>query len=179
MSIPRELARVPLVFAALLLMLVGSLAAQEEDPSLSDSAEEQNIGADPEDMAQIDQLLKLDEEILADPGTYSYDPAGRRDPFRSLIKAGTDDRDLSDRPDGIPGLLIDEIEVEGVFVLGGGPVAQIRSSSQETSYLLRPGDQLWDGEVVDITMDDITFKQSVNDPTALKPFREVVKQFNP
>lgn len=135
--------------------------------------------ADDEDFAQIDELLLMDEEVRADPGTYSYDPGARRDPFRSLVRERADNMDLTQRPEGVPGLLIDEIEIEGIFLLEEGPVAQVVSASQRTSFLLRPGDQLWDGEVVDINMQELVFKQSVNDPTALKPFREVVKELNP
>ena len=76
-------------------------------------------------------------------------------------------------------IAIDEIIVEGVFVLPEGPIVQIQSLGQETSYLLRPGDQLWDGDVVSISFEEVIFKQSVNDPTALKPFREVVKRLEP
>ena len=72
--------------------------------------------------------------------------------------------------------MIDEIEVEGVFVLDDGPVVQVQSASQRTSFLLRVGDQLWDGDVIRINLQEVVFKQSVNDPTALKPFREVVKK---
>ena len=66
-----------------------------------------------------------------------------------------------------------------MFVLPEGPIVQIQSLGQETSYLLRPGDQLWDGDVVSISFEEVIFKQSVNDPTALKPFREVVKRLEP
>ena len=86
---------------------------------------------------------------------------------------------VSVRPEGVPGLLIDEIELEGVFMTPEGPVAQIQAASDETSYLLRPNDQLWDGDVIRISLNEITFKQSIDDPTALKPFREVTKKLNP
>ncbi len=141
--------------------------------------EEEEAAGESTDFGAIDEMLALDEEVLSDPTTYSYDPGARRDPFRSLLRRrATDDESQEERPDGPAGLLIDEIEVEGVFVLDDGPVAQVQSASQETSFLLRPGDQLWDGDVVRITFDEVVFKQSVNDPTALKPFREVVKRLN-
>jgi len=121
-------------------------------------------------------MLALDEEVLSDPATYSYDPGARRDPFRSLLAGRRAARKAEKRPDGPAGLLIDEIEVEGVFVLDDGPVVQVQSASQETSFLLRVGDQVWDGDVIRISLREVVFKQSVNDPTALKPFREVVKK---
>ena len=130
----------------------------------------------PTDFSTIDDLLKQDEEVLSDPEVYSYDPGARRDPFRSLFQRRAQARRSEKRPDGPAGLLIDELAVEGVFVLDDGPVVQVQSAAQETSFLLRVGDQLWDGDVIRITLDEVVFKQSVNDPTALKPFREVVKE---
>ena len=80
------------------------------------------------------------------------------------------------RPDGVPGLLIDEIELTGIFRTVRGFVAQVlRSHGSSKSYLLREGDQLFDGDVVSINRHEIVFKQMVEDPAASKPFREVVK----
>ena len=79
------------------------------------------------------------------------------------------------RPDGIPGLLIDEIDLTGILRTGKGYVAQVKLRNQSKNYLLKEGDQLYDGDVVSIRRDEVVFKQAVQDPTALKPFREVVK----
>ncbi len=138
--------------------------------------DEEETSAEKPDFSAIDDLLKMDEEVLADPATYSYDPGSRRDPFRSLRRRSAAKQRTGKRPDGPAGLLIDEISLEGVFVLGDGPVVQVQSASQRTSFLLRVGDQLWDGDVIRITLKEVVFKQSVNDPTALKPFREIVKR---
>lgn len=133
------------------------------------SGEEAEVGLD-----DIDQLLEGEEEILAGEG-YSYDPAGRRDPFKSLLVSTEVPELRGPRPDGIPGLLIDEVTVTGVFRTQQGYVAQVQSAANEKSFLLKEGDELYDGDVVRITEDEIVFKQIVQDPTALKPFREVVK----
>ncbi len=128
--------------------------------------------------ANIDDMLAQDEDVLyGDQAT--YDPGARRDPFRSLLVREQADQIETVRPEGVPGLLIDEIELQGIFMTEDGPIAQIQAASNEASYLLRPGDQLWDGDVVGVGLDGITFKQSIDDPTALKPFREVVKKLNP
>lgn len=130
------------------------------------------------DEQTIDQILAGEEEVLSGEG-YSYDPAGRRDPFISLLQR-TQAKELpQQRPEGIPGLLIDEIEVKGIFNLNGRVFAQVQTSDKDKSYLIRAGDQLYDGEVVSISSGEITFKQVVNDPSVIKPFREVVKKLNP
>ena len=129
----------------------------------------------------VNELIERDEQVLNDPTLYNYDPGTRRDPFKSLLKTQIDRKvpRPEERPEGVAGLLIDELQIQGIFVLDSGPVAQVISSASETSYLVRQGDQLWDGDVIRISLDEIVFKQTVNDPTALKPFREVVKKLSP
>lgn len=131
------------------------------------------------DFGAVDDLLAADEEVLASPDAYSYDPGARRDPFRSLLQKQVKEEVRQERPEGIPGLLIAELTIDGIFLLEDGPVAQVRSASESTSFLLRPGDELWDGDVVRIDLEEVVFKQNVNDPTVLKPFREVVKRLEP
>lgn len=169
----RELfGRVAVVAVLALGWTVAPAPAQDEDfvPEETETTETQT------DFSAIDDLLKQDEEVLSDPAVYSYDPGARRDPFRSLFQRRAQAQRSEKRPDGPAGLLIDELSVEGVFLLDDGPVVQVQSAAQETSFLLRVGDQLWDGDVIRISLDEVVFKQSVNDPTALKPFREVVKE---
>ena len=88
------------------------------------------------------------------------------------------DKDLQSagpRPDGIPGLLIDEIELTGIYRTPRGYTAQVKAPGARQSYLLKEGDQLFDGDVVSINRSEVVFKQVVADPAASKPFREVVK----
>lgn len=184
LSLGRSLA-VGLMAAGLMLSLAGPAAAQQEDDGLAAQdaefvaeGEDTLSGPSQADYTIIDELLARDEASLTDAEGSTYDPGTRRDPFRSLLQRRKSSlvEVEEDRPEGPAGLLVDEIEVEGVFILPDGPVVQIQSASEETSFLLRPGDQLWDGDVVSITLDEVTFKQSVNDPSSLKPYREVVKR---
>jgi hypothetical protein len=173
----RSIGRITILLS---LLFVSSAAVAQDDAYVPAGPESAEPIKSTVDFGAVDELLAQDEEVLSDPTVHSYDPGTRRDPFRSLLKKKTN-RDLpaEQRPSGIAGLLIDEVEVDGIFIMENGPVAQVQSASQETSFLLRPGDQLWDGDVVRITLDEIQFKQTVNDPTSLKPFRDVVKRLNP
>ena len=129
-------------------------------------------------LGTIDEILQGEEEVLSGSG-FSYDPGNRRDPFKSLL-AGPDRPEIrGPRPEGVPGLLIDEIDLRGIFHTSKGFVAQVVAANQKKSYLLKEGDQLFDGDVVSINKNEVVFKQVVQDPTALKPFREVVKSLNP
>ncbi len=166
--------------ALVLAVLLGPAPGWAQEEEDQEPAEEGALETSETDLAAIESLLAEDESALADPESYSYDPESRRDPFRSLVETREAPAEASsERPAGRAGLLIDEILVEGVFELPDGPVAQVQSAREETSYLLRPGDQLWDGDVISITLDEVVFKQVVDDPTALKPFREVKKRLNP
>lgn len=174
------------------LLCGASITAQEEELLGEESLEsapvdtlegetDATLGTETEgDFESIDDILAQDEEVLSGYQTYSYDPGTRRDPFRSLLRLNDPGAGMpGERPEGVAGLLIDEIEVEGVYLTDVGPVAQVQTASQETSFLLHPGDQLWDGDVVSISLEEVVFKQSINDPTALRPFREVIKRLNP
>jgi hypothetical protein len=130
-------------------------------------------------LEDIDQILQGEEDVLSGGGDYSYDPGNRRDPFKSLLAAPDRREFRGPRPEGIPGLLIDEIDLTGIFRNSKGYVAQVKAANQGKSYLLRQGDQLYDGDVVSITLNEVVFKQIVQDPTALKPFREVSKTLSP
>ncbi len=119
----------------------------------------------------------IDQDELANAGrAYTYDPAGRRDPFRSLL-IRQPNRPGGQRPAGIAGIAIDEVVVQGIWKTRGGFVAQIRGSDNK-SYLLRPGDLLYDGEVTRVSTNEVTFRQNLSDPQSVKPFRDVTKQLN-
>jgi len=140
----------------------GNEAADEGAPALPD----------------IDEILEGDDAIL-EGGGYTYDPGDRRDPFKSLLAARETNEPRGPRPEGIPGLLIDELIISGIFRTPEGWRAQVQAADNDKSYLIRAGDELYDGDVVSISANEVVFKQIVQDPTALKPFRDVVKKLNP
>lgn len=159
----------------LALLAMPAWAQDEEGEVEDDSAatESEAIGR-----PDIDQILQGDEAVLQGGG-YTYDPGERRDPFKSLLLARENDEPQGPRPEGIPGLLIDEITISGIFRTPRGWVAQVQASNQDKSYLIKVDDQLFDGDVLSISRNEVVFKQIVQDPTALKPFREVPKKLNP
>lgn len=181
----RILARI--LLACLLLPGLGALALAQAPPPPSQGADPNApppagsseeggfLGEPTPDTGDIDEILEGEEEVLSGSG-FTYDPGNRRDPFKSLL-TGPEKLDRGPRPEGIPGLLIDEIQLLGIWRTPRGYVAQIRASNK--SFLLREGDQLFDGDVVSIQKNEVVFKQQVQDPTALKPFREVVKNLSP
>lgn len=120
-------------------------------------------------------LLEQDEAALSGRA-YTYDPAGRRDPFRSLL-VRPEDRARGARPPGIAGMSIDDIVVNGIWRVRSGYVAQVRATDNK-SYLIRAGDLLYDGEVTRVGPNEVVFRQNISDPQSVKPFRELTKQLN-
>ncbi len=106
------------------------------------------------------------------------DPGTRIDPFHSLLEPWTLRPFFGPtrRPGGLAGLPIDEIELEEIYMTAQGPVAEIKAAGSFRPLMLRPGDQLWDGEVIGVDVTEVIFKQAVKDPLALKPFRQVVRR---
>jgi Tfp pilus assembly protein PilP len=110
---------------------------------------------------------------------YSYDPAGRRDPFVSLTARGGELPSAGARPSGPAGLLVNEITVKGVLKSAkGGFIALVQAPDNRT-YLMRAGDKVFDGTVKAITQDAVVFSQDVNDPLSLVKQREVRKAIRP
>jgi type IV pilus assembly protein PilP len=108
------------------------------------------------------------------PAGFTYDPEGRRDPFLSLLGRGNDPRTTTMRPAGVPGLLIGDVTVKGIVRNRGGFIAMIAGSDNKT-YIVRPGDKLFDGSVKSIVQDKVIFSQDVNDPLSLVKQREIPK----
>jgi hypothetical protein len=111
---------------------------------------------------------------------YSYDPAGRRDPFVSLTGRGGDATAPSgSRPSGPAGLLVNEITVKGVLKSPKGGFTALVQAPDNRTYLLRAGDKVFDGSVKAISQDAVVFSQDVNDPLSLVKQREVRKAIRP
>jgi len=108
---------------------------------------------------------------------YTYNPDGRRDPFVSLIARGADFRPDS-RPEGLGGLLINDITVRGIFKAPERITAMLEAPDNRT-YIVHVNDRLFDGIIRAITLDSVVFSQDVNDPLSLVKQREVRKPIRP
>jgi len=123
----------------------------------------------------INRIMEDSEAVLAGRG-FTYDPAGRRDPFRSLVdplNAPTH----GPRPRGIAGMLISEVDLVGIVQKGKEAVAFFNGSDNK-GYFLHVGDTLFDGKIIriDRASGTVMFRQDVNDPRSIKPYRDVTKR---
>jgi hypothetical protein len=154
-------------------LVVAPLVAQEEEPPVDMPA---GIEAEDIDVSKIDQILRGEQEVL-EGEVFSYDPAGRRDPFRSLLEGFEEPEVGSEaaRPPGLPGMLIEELTLEGIIETPSGILAFVQGRDN-LSYILRPGTKLYNGEVKEITPNKVVFKQQGNDPKQMKPYQEIVRE---
>ena len=115
-----------------------------------------------------------------EPQGYDYDPAGRRDPFVSLVRRTTTASGTSatSRPRGLAGLSTDEITMRGVVKGRDGFVAMAMGADNRT-YYLKAGDELYDGVIRAVTQDAMFVMQTVNDPLSTVRKREVRKPLRP
>lgn len=108
---------------------------------------------------------------------FTYQSAGRRDPFVSLVKRGTEEVATS-RATGLGGLDVGEVSLRGIVATQGTFVAMLQAPDNRT-YLIRQNDLLRDARVKAITADGVVFLQKVSDPLDVVKEREVRKPLRP
>ena len=151
----------------LLLVALGAFAQAPPKPAATPVPTESPI-----DTSTVERILRGDEAVEAGQG-FTYDPAGRRDPFRSLLARGVKE-ETGVRPPGLRGMGIEEIKLQGILKIPEGFVAMIQGTDN-MSYLVRAGSVLFDGTVELIEQGKVVFRMQVADPKSLKPYREVVR----
>ena len=108
------------------------------------------------------------------PG-YTYNPEGRRDPFVSLTRRGSDAAaEPVAKTSGLPGLTADDLNLRGVLVSRNEFVGIVQGSDNKT-YIVRAGQKLLDGTIRAIDKDSMVIVQQVNDPLSLDKQREMRK----
>lgn len=114
------------------------------------------------------------------PVPRSYDAGGRRDPFVSLQRGGSDPgRGGAPRPAGVGGLLVAEVALRGVIQSAAGFAGLLQGPDGRT-HVVRAGDRLFDGQVRSIGADALVLLQRSADPLVSprefevrKPLRQV------
>ena len=100
----------------------------------------------------------------------------RRDPFESLIgrdKTGTNTG--QPLPPGKAGLQVSTLRLDGVVKAPNGMIAVV-SNPHSRTYVLREGDQLYDGQVEKIAMDGVSFHEMGKDAFGKPVERQVNKR---
>jgi hypothetical protein len=81
--------------------------------------------------------------------------------------------------EGIACWLISEVDLVGVMARRSGGVALVIGPDGYGASLTA-GDELYDGEVlrIDASRGALVFRQRVNDPTRIKPYRDIEKKLS-
>jgi hypothetical protein len=170
-----------------LLALVAAVAAPNtgatqrppksaKEPAKIEPEKKTDSTKEPDD-STVEQILRQQEALITG-GRFEYDPGNRRDPFRSLLE---DLKPGGRRGLGVKGMLVAEIDIVGVIRdAKQGDLAMV-SGSDAKGYFLRVGDEVYDGMVIGIDprQGTVTFRQKVEDPRIIKPYRDVVKRLVP
>lgn len=107
---------------------------------------------------------------------YTYDPGTRRDPFVSLV-AGM--KGTKTAPKGA--LTVTDAVVVGITRSKEGFVAIIVGADNKSRFM-KVGDKLYDGEIIAIGQDSVTFRQDLTEDTLAAPglkSKEVIKRLHP
>jgi len=142
------------------------------------------------DTEKADKVEQIEQEVIS---PYTYQPKSKRDPFISpfdleILRGGK-----KKKVPGIAGMSIDEIVLQGIIKSKNRGYEALVLGSDNKVYWIKPGDKLFDGEVLEIGMgkkspDEISspveagkvfgyviFRQYVNDPNLIKPYKDIKK----
>ncbi len=100
--------------------------------------------------------------------------AAKRDPFVNPIR--TEGPTGPNCTTGKKCLAIDAIDLKGIVKYQAGMIAVVESSTRKVTYFLRENDPVFNGYVVKITGDSITFRENVMDRLGRQSTRDIVKK---
>lgn len=123
---------------------------------------------------QQETVLSPQQAFSTLPPRASYDPGGRRDPFKDLIGGGKmAGKALTDGQ-----LTIDNANLVGIVKTPKSFVAII-SGPQQFPYFLKIGDKLADGYVLSINESQVVFRKTHERGFPLMRPRDIVKEIHP
>jgi hypothetical protein len=166
--------------AASLVLGAAAGGALAQEPAASPSAE-----APPPSDDTINSLIGEQGEPA--PGSYTYNPQGRRDPFVSLQRPVAAEGGKTTRKPGMEGFLIQEVALKGIVKTAGGGLGPARSAGfialllgpDGKSYPVNVGQRLFDGVITAMDAGTVTFRQEITDPLSPVRTRDVKKTLNP
>ena len=110
------------------------------------------------------------------PAAESTDKVARRDPFESLTnRQDAAAKNAANLPPGKAGLQVGTLRLDGIVRSPNGMIAVV-TNPQSRTYFLREGDQLYDGRVDKIGMDNVSFHELGKDAFGKPVERQVDKR---
>jgi len=121
---------------------------------------------------------KAETTKTAKPAAAS-EKVAKRDPFSPLLnKQRSGGVPAEALPPGKAGLVVGTLRIDGI-VRGPNGMIAIVSNPQQSVYFLREGDQLYDGRVLHIDLQQVAFHESGKDAFGKPVDREVTKRLYP
>lgn len=117
---------------------------------------------------------EADEEVVEE---YVYKPRGRRDPFWDLLR-GKGGKLKKEVKEGIAGLEIEQLELEGIVFRSGKYIALFKGPDSKP-YDVLVGTNVYDGEIIEIDANRVVFKKILTMALGGTKERTVVKWLNP
>lgn len=116
-----------------------------------------------------------DEAAVVTPSAPKLPNPGKRDPFLSPLAAAAARGPIASCSTGKHCLPVDQLALKGIVQTKEGNIAMVENASKR-SYYLHENDALFDGSVVKITGDSVTFRQDSSDVLGRPVSKEVVKK---
>ncbi len=170
-----------LLLAALGSLLAGPGLAQQ--PAAQAPAVSAPAPAEAAPGAPVADPSRPPLDVELETGGFSYNSAGRRDPFVSLQRPVAADRGPKTRKPGMEGFLIQEIALKGIVRTTGSGIGVAQQpgyiamflGADGKSYFVSTGQRLYDGVITALDATSVTFRQEVTDPLSPVKTREVRK----
>lgn len=121
--------------------------------------------------------LNFKNKDITEENNFVYDPGGRRDPFWDMLKGKTF-KNIRKSKEGIQGLMIDELELEGIVYVKGSFAALCKGPDNK-AYIIKKGDMLYDGEVLSITRKKVVFRKHLTIALGGKKYKIIERILDP
>ena len=78
-------------------------------------------------------------------------------------------------------MTVDEIDLAGIVEDGSGGDVAYFTGSDNKGYFVRVGEQIYDATMIaiDTRAGSVTFRQKIDDPRQIKPYRDIVRRLVP
>ena len=156
------------IFCSIFLLLTALTTVAQEN---------QKKDTDKEVSGQESTLMEDKPEEEAEKGRFVYRPRGRRDPFWDLLR-GKEAKMRRAAQEGIAGLEIDQLELEGIIMRQKEYIALFKGP-KGNPYDVQVGQNVYDGEIIQIDANRVVFKKILTIALGGTKEKTVVKTLDP
>ncbi len=156
------------IFCSIFLLLTALTTVAQEN---------QKKDTDKEVSGQESTLMEDKPEEEAEKGRFVYRPRERRDPFWDLLR-GKEAKMRRAAQEGIAGLEIDQLELEGIIMRQKEYIALFKGP-KGNPYDVQVGQNVYDGEIIQIDANRVVFKKILTIALGGTKEKTVVKTLDP